>query len=67
MEDKIKANIVLKEPDAVVYGARLFSYADYLGWKDDKMREIINGIVFSFSAPLREHASATIAFLKNCY
>ena len=62
-EIKEKDNLV-KEP-VVVYGARLFTYADYLDWQDEKMREIINGIVYSFSAPFREHAATTISFLKK--
>ncbi|GHT42823.1 hypothetical protein AGMMS49965_15220 [Bacteroidia bacterium] len=36
---------------------RLYTYADYLTWTDDKRREIINGVVYDlFSAPSRWHA-----------
>ena len=56
--------MVVKDP-AVAYGNPLFSYADYLKWPEDEMKEIINGIVYSFAAPLRKHASATISFLSR--
>ena len=55
---------LVKEP-AAIYGAQRFTYADYIAWRDDKMREIINGIVYSFSAPFRDHAKTTISFLKK--
>ncbi|GAP72360.1 hypothetical protein SAMD00024442_3_76 [Candidatus Symbiothrix dinenymphae] len=36
---------------------RLYTYADYLMWADDKRREIINGVVYDlFRAPTRWHA-----------
>ncbi len=39
---------------------RLYTYADYLTWADDKRREIINGVVYDlFSAPRSWHASIT--------
>jgi len=47
----------VNEP-AVAYGIQRYSYADYLTWTDDKMREIIDGIVYTFSAPFRKHAKA---------
>ena len=51
-EEKINT---LEEP-AVAYGNQRYSYADYLSWTDDKMRELLNGIVYTFSAPFRDHA-----------
>ena len=50
---------------SVAYGMTGHSYADYLTWTDDTMREIIDGIVYTFSAPFRNHAAATISFLKK--
>ena len=47
----------VNEP-AVAYGIQRYSYADYLTWTDEKMREIIDGIVYTFSAPFRKHAKA---------
>jgi len=58
-EDKL-----LKEP-AITYEVARYSYADYLSWADDKMREIINGVVYAFSAPVRAHAAAIISFLNR--
>ncbi|GAP72323.1 hypothetical protein SAMD00024442_3_27 [Candidatus Symbiothrix dinenymphae] len=41
---------------------RLYTYADYLTWADDKRREIINGVVYDlFSAPRSWHASITMS------
>ena len=37
-EEKIDT---LEEP-AVAYGNQRYSYADYLSWTDDKMRELLN-------------------------
>jgi len=48
---------VAKEPP-IAYSAHRYSYADYLTWTDDKMREIIDGVVYLFAAPLRAHAEA---------
>jgi Uma2 family endonuclease len=54
----------LNEP-AVIYGIQRYSYADYLTWTDDTMREIIDGIVYTFSAPFRKHAKTVSSlFLK---
>ena len=53
---------LVKEP-ATVYGAQLFTYADYLSWPDDRMGELINGIVYAFSAPFRKHAHACSVFM----
>ena len=49
----------------VAYGSQGYSYADYLTWTDDTMREIIGGIVYAFSAPFRNHQETTISFLKK--
>ncbi|MDR0798304.1 MAG: Uma2 family endonuclease [Dysgonamonadaceae bacterium] len=57
---------VVEEP-AAAYGGQRYSYADYLTWTDDVMREIINGIVYPFSAPLRRHAEAIIPFLTRAW
>ena len=58
---------VAEEP-AIVYGVGRYSYADYLTWTDDKMREIIDGMVYLFSAPVRKHAAAVRTLLwKACH
>jgi len=54
----------VKEP-SIVYGKQRYSYADYLTWTDDTMREIIDGIVYAFSAPFRKHANAVASFFLN--
>ena len=48
-------------------GIQRYSYADYLTWADGKMREIINGVVYLFSAPVREHAAAIPPFLVKAW
>ena len=48
---------------AAVYGKQRYSYADYLSWTDDKMRELIDGIAYAFSAPFRKHAHACSVFM----
>ena len=58
--------LTVKEP-AVAYGKKRYSYADYLTWTDDKMLEIINGIVYLFSAPFRNHAHSTANFFGNAW
>jgi Uma2 family endonuclease len=63
--EETEENIGKLEEPAAVYGRQLFSYADYLTWSEDEMKEIINGIVYAFSAPLREHATAIISFLRK--
>ena len=52
----------LEEP-ALAYPApvidyinKLYTYADYMSWFDDKRREIINGIVRLMAGPNRRHA-----------
>ena len=60
-EEKEKKPDVVEEPTAT-YGyeyyndTRRYSYTDYLTWIDDKMREIINGIVKLMATPFRIHA-----------
>jgi len=51
----------------VAYGKQRYSYADYLTWTDDTMREIIDGVVYAFSAPLLRHAAATASFLGRAW
>jgi len=50
------------EEPAVAYSKR-YSYLDYLSWADDKMRELLNGIVYTLSAPFRNHAEFTSNFM----
>ena len=57
---------IVKEP-AVAYGKRLFSYADYLTWPEEEMKEIINGIVYAFTAPVRKHVSTSVSFLGKTW
>ncbi len=49
-------NINKLEDPAAAYGFHRYSYADYLLWTDDKMRELLNGVVYTFAAPFRNHA-----------
>ncbi len=63
--EEAETNFSKLEEPAAIYERRLFSYADYLTWQGDEMKEIINGMVYAFSAPLREHASAVISFLRK--
>ena len=49
-------NVNKLEDPAAAYGFERYSYADYLSWTDDKMRELINGVVYAFAAPFRNHA-----------
>lgn len=57
--DKAKEPDIVSEP-AIAYGNFRYSYADYLSWTDGKMRELLNGIAYAFSAPFREHAGITM-------
>ena len=57
---------VLTEPP-LVYDTKCYSYADYLTWTDNKMRELINGIVYAFSAPTRKHAIAVRTFFCRTF
>jgi Uma2 family endonuclease len=47
-----------EEPAALYLShSKLYTYADYMTWMDDKRRELINGVVYElFSAPKRIHA-----------
>jgi Uma2 family endonuclease len=63
IEDKIS---VVAEP-SVAYGKQRYSYADYLTWTDDTMREIIDGFVYTFSAPFRRHAKATASIFGKAW
>ena len=56
----------VQEP-AAGYGIQRFSYADYLSWTDDKMRELLNGVVYAFSAPFRNHAKITSALFGKTW
>ena len=52
---------------SIAYGNQRYSYADYLSWTDDKMWEVIDGIVYAFSAPFRNHAGATATFFGKIW
>ncbi len=65
-EETEKKPDMLEEP-AIIYDRKLFSYADYLTWQGDEMKEIINGMVYAFSAPLRKHVAATGAFFGKAW
>ena len=49
--------------------SKLYTYADYLTWMDDKRRELINGVVYLMSAPTRFHAhvSVQLSFAINWF
>jgi Uma2 family endonuclease len=68
---KKKYKIEIESPEAaeqaLVYGVKRYSYADYLTWNDDVMREIIDGIVYAFSAPVRKHAAAVSTFFGRVF
>jgi len=55
-------NINKVEDPAAAYGLQRYSYADYLSWTDDVMRELLNGIVYTFAAPFRNHAQVISEF-----
>jgi Uma2 family endonuclease len=65
-EESLESENVVKEP-VVAYGNQRYSYADYLTWTDDTMREIIDGVVYAFSAPLLKHAHATASIFGNAW
>jgi len=55
---------VLEEPAAAYHPSfidynRHYTYADYMTWIDDKMRELIGGIVRLMSAPNTRHATTS--------
>jgi Uma2 family endonuclease len=56
----------VQEP-AAAYGKQRYSYADYLTWPEEKMQELIDGIVYAFSAPFLKHARATASFLGKAW
>ncbi len=64
--EKEEERTLLEEPIAAYgyFDTVRYSYADYLTWVDDKLREIMNGVVKLMSAPLRKHAkiSSRIAY-----
>ncbi|MDR1860943.1 MAG: Uma2 family endonuclease, partial [Bacteroidales bacterium] len=44
------------EPAAEYGSQKLYTYADYRTWADDKRRELIDGIIYDLlSAPMRMH------------
>ena len=55
------------EEPPIGYTAHRYSYADYLTWADDKMREIINGVVYLFSAPKLKHAAVIPPFMVRTW
>jgi len=57
---------VVEEPP-ITYVTKRYSYADYLTWADDKMREIIGGIVYLFSAPTLKHAEVIPPFIVRTW
>ena len=63
--DELEKPAMRAAEPSVAYGREGHTYADYLTWTDDTMREIINGIVYNFSAPFRNHAAATMSFLEK--
>jgi len=61
-----KKAMKVAEP-SVAYEIQRYSYADYLTWTDNIIREIIDGIVYLFSAPLRNHAVVTMSFIGKAW
>ena len=59
----------VEEPSGTYYlrKSKLYTYADYLTWMDDKRRELIDGVVYLMSAPTRFHASASAALQSIFY
>ncbi|MDR2972055.1 MAG: Uma2 family endonuclease [Bacteroidales bacterium] len=57
----------VEEPPIAYVTQRRYSYADYLLWTDDLMREIIDGVVHLFSAPAREHAAVIPPFIVRAW
>jgi len=58
--------LMFEEPP-LVYQAKRYSYADYLTWTDDVLREIIDGIVYSFASPTVKHAVAVRTLIVRAY
>ena len=67
LPEEIEKDVNKVEEPAAVYGKRLYSYTDYLTWPEDEMKEIINGVVYTFSAPFRKHVGATGAFFGRAW
>jgi Uma2 family endonuclease len=65
--DQESSSMKVEEPPIAYYAGRRYSYADYLLWTDEKMREIIDGIVYLFSAPVRKHEESTVAFVSRAW
>ena len=64
---ELKTSVQKVAEPSIAYGKQRYSYADYLSWTDDKMREIIDGIVYAFSAPFLKHARATANFFGKTW
>jgi Uma2 family endonuclease len=60
-------NPLMAEESAISYVAKRYSYADYLTWTDGVMREIIDGVVYAFSAPTLKHARAISKFFGESF
>lgn len=42
---------------------KLYSYADYCSWTDEKRCELIDGVVYDMNAPLRVHQKVLVEFI----
>jgi Uma2 family endonuclease len=53
----------VEEPQGIyISKSRLYTYADYLSWMDDKRRELYDGVVYDLlSAPTRWHAEISVS------
>ena len=67
ISEKTEEKVDKVEEPTAAYEKSLFSYADYLTWPEEETKEIINGIVYAFSAPLRRHMAATGAFFGKAW
>jgi Uma2 family endonuclease len=58
VEEETEKKQTVEEPAGIyLNSSRLYTYADYLSWIDDKRRELIDGVVYDLlSAPSRFHA-----------
>jgi len=66
MYEQDEKPLMFEEPP-LVYHAKRYSYADYLTWADDVLREIIDGIVYSFASPTVKHAVAIRTFFGRAF
>jgi Uma2 family endonuclease len=61
----------VEEPQGIyISKSRLYTYADYLSWMDDKRRELYDGVVYDLlSAPTRWHAeiSSNLSFIFSWF